>query len=155
MLICPSREGLVAREWSTAAGCCCRTDSLDMRATLRMAMVEGLRQKEAPMSSASCRLWRTFGRSCDSTVEISDHPLVDDVGEVALQDPHRFLLRVTSGARVVVDQPRARGAAQLGDSHEVQGGVDAPVAAAVEPVTDRLAVTLARRRRHQPGALRR
>ena len=73
------------------------------------------------------------------SLEVADHAPVDDVGEVALEDSAGFLLGVPAGARVSLDALGAWLAAQLGDRHPVQDRVDAPVAAGVVAVADRLA----------------
>ena len=45
-----------------------------------------------------CRRWGD-----ERGVKVADHPSVDDVGEVAFEDPHRFFLGVTAAAGVVID----------------------------------------------------
>ena len=62
-------------------------------------------------------------------VEVADHPPVDDVGEVAFEDPHCFFLGVAAAAGVVIDLLGSRFAAPLGDRHQVQYGVDPTVPA--------------------------
>lgn len=53
-------------------------------------------------------------------------------------DANRLTAGVATAAGVVSEALRSRVAAQLGDRHAVQHGVDAAVATAVEPVTNRL-----------------
>src|SRR5476651_593198 len=55
---------------------------------------------------------------------VTDHAAVDDIGEVALEDPAGFLLGMSAGARVGEDRLGTRFAAQLGDGHPVQDRVD-------------------------------
>jgi hypothetical protein len=59
-----------------------------------------------------------------------------------LEDPAGFLLGVAAGARVFVERLRPRLTTQLGDGHQVQGPVDAAVAAGVVAVADGLAGAL-------------
>src|SRR5205823_8621366 len=75
-------------------------------------------------------------------LQVADHAPVDDVGEVALKDSAGFSLGVSVRARVGVDALGAWLAAQLGDRHPVQDRVDAPVAAGVVAMADRLAGAL-------------
>jgi hypothetical protein len=68
-----------------------------------------------------------------------DHAPMDNVGAVAFEDPARLLLGMSVGARLGVELLGARLAAQLSDRPAVQDRVDAPVAAGVRAVADRLA----------------
>ena len=75
-------------------------------------------------------------------VQVADTAPVDDVGEVALEDSAGFLLGVRAGALVGVGALGAWLAAQLDDRDPVKDRVDAPVAAGVIAVADRLAGTV-------------
>lgn len=78
----------------------------------------------------------------EALLEVVHHAPVDDVGELALEDPHRLRLGVTALAGVGENALRVDVSTQLGDGHAVQNGVDATVASAVEPVPHRLAGAL-------------
>src|ERR1035437_10564425 len=94
--------------------------------------------------SLPSRLGSEEGTIGGALCEVADHPAVDDVGEVALEDPAGLLLGVAAGARVFVERLRPLLTTQLGDSHQVQGPVDAAVAAGVVAVADGLAGALPR-----------
>src|ERR1035437_11117303 len=92
--------------------------------------------------SLPSRLGSEEGTIGGALCEVADHPAVDDVGEVALEDPAGLLLGVAAGARVFVERLRPLLTTQLGDSHQVQGPVDAAVAAGGVAVADGLAGAL-------------
>ena len=81
--------------------------------------------------------------------QIADHAAVDDIREVAFEDPASLLLGVTAGSRLGVDRLSARFAAQLGDRHQVQDPVDPSVAARVVAMADRFAGSLRGRGRQR------
>src|SRR5579875_3930868 len=72
------------------------------------------------------------------------HAAVDDVGKVALQDPDGLFFGVAPGSCVLEDLFCPRVAAELGDRHAVQDGVDPAVAAAVHAVAFWLPLSLPR-----------
>jgi hypothetical protein len=73
---------------------------------------------------------------------VAKHGSVDGVGQVALEDSHGFAAGVAVGAGLVVDLAGAGFAAQLDHRDAVEGGVESPVAATAEAVSDRFTVTL-------------
>jgi hypothetical protein len=91
---------------------------------------------EAPMSSSD-------QKEAIRDLEVAHHLSMHDVTEVALERPHRLLLRVTVPARICVDFLGTRVAAKLGHGHEVKDRVDASVAAAVETMSIGFIITLA------------
>jgi len=70
--------------------------------------------------------------SCSVLGEIGEHAVVDDVGEVTLEDTHGLLLGAAPLAGVVKDLLGARFAAPLCNRHSVQYGVDSTVPSAIE-----------------------
>jgi hypothetical protein len=50
--------------------------------------------------SGGC-LFGIGGRCGEGGVEVADHPSIDDVGEVAFEDPHRFCDEMDVGCRRV------------------------------------------------------
>jgi hypothetical protein len=84
------------------------------------------------------------GRGVWASRKVADHPAVPDGSEVASDNPNRFSLGVAPAPGLIRDTLGALVAAQLGDRHAVEHGVDPPVATAVEAVTDRLPSALAR-----------
>src|ERR1035437_7143439 len=82
------------------------------------------------MSPSACEpLGSEEGMIGGALCDVADHAAVDDVCEVALEDPAGLLLGVAAGARVFVERLRPLLTTQLGDSHQVQGPVDAAGAA--------------------------
>ena len=78
------------------------------------------------------------------TEDVSEHGAVHDIGEVPLEDAHGFALGVASAACSFVEVAGGGVAAQLGDGHAVEDGIDLAVPALIEAVTDGLAGAFAR-----------
>src|SRR4051794_10428242 len=83
------------------------------------------------------RLKLSFQQRC--VANVADHGSVGDVGEVALEDPHRLAPRVAALEGVVVERSSARLTAELNHRCAMKDRVQTAVAAAVEPVAHRLA----------------
>src|ERR1035437_7882686 len=95
------------------------------------------------MSPSACEpLGSEEGMIGCALCDVADHAAVDDVREVALEDPEGLLLGVAAGGRGFVERVRPLLTTQLGDSHQVQGPVDAALAAGVVAVADGLAGSL-------------
>lgn len=74
-------------------------------------------------------------QGCLAGLEVADHPSVDDRCQVAAEDAHSLLSGVSAPLGVIADALRPLIAAQLGDRHAVEDGVDLPVTTTVEPMT--------------------
>jgi hypothetical protein len=86
------------------------------------------------VSSGSCQ---GFGGALFLVVE---HAAVDNVGEVAFEDAHGFGFGVPAAAGVLDDVAGLRVAAELGNGHAVEHGVDSAVAAPIETMPHGFAV---------------
>ena len=80
-------------------------------------------------------------------LEVAEHGPVDNVGEVAFQDSHRFSAGVAVAQGAVVELSGAGVAAELDHCGAVEDGVQTSVAASVQPVPSRGAAGFAGARR--------
>ena len=87
---------------------------------------------------------RRLKLSCQggSGLGVAEHGAVDGVGQVSFEDAHGFSAGVAGGPGAVVEPSGAWFAAELDHRDAVYGGVEAAVAAAAQPVSDRLCAGL-------------